>query len=61
MTARDIPAALASRFVDPENLPWEKTRYPGIEQKVLLVDPKTGLLPRSCAWPRARTCPIMST
>ena len=31
MTARDIPASLASRFVDPENLPWEKTRYPGIE------------------------------
>ena len=43
MTARDIPPALASRFVDPQNLPWEKTRYPGIEQKVLLVDPKTGL------------------
>ena len=43
MTARDIPAALASRFVDPQNLPWEKTRYPGIEQKVLLVDQQTGL------------------
>jgi len=43
MTARDIPASLASRFVDPENLPWEKTRYPGIEQKVLLVDQKSGL------------------
>jgi len=43
MTARDIPAALASRFVDPQDLPWEKTRYPGIEQKVLLVDQKTGL------------------
>ena len=43
MTARDTPPALASRFVDPQNLPWEKTRYPGIEQKVLLVDPSTGL------------------
>jgi len=43
MTARDISPALASRFVDPQHLPWEKTRYPGIEQKVLLVDPKTGL------------------
>jgi anti-sigma factor ChrR (cupin superfamily) len=43
MTARDIPSALASRFVDPQDLPWEKTRYPGIEQKVLLVDQKTGL------------------
>ncbi len=44
MTARErIPAELASRFVDPQNVPWEKTRYPGIEQKVLLVDQKTGL------------------
>jgi hypothetical protein len=29
---------LASRFVDVERLPWEKTAYPGIEQKTLLVD-----------------------
>src|SRR5947208_16075970 len=44
MTARDTPPALASRFVDPQNLPWEKTRYPGIEQKTLLIDRGTGLL-----------------
>jgi len=37
-------AELASRFVDVDNLPWEKTRYPGVEQKNLLVDPATGLL-----------------
>jgi len=24
---------LASRFVDVERLPWEKTRYPGVETK----------------------------
>ena len=35
---------LASRFVDVESQPWEKTRYAGIEQKTLLVDSKTGLL-----------------
>ena len=35
---------LASRFVDVENLPWEPTRYPGIEQKTLLVEKETGLL-----------------
>jgi len=28
---------LASTFVDVENRPWEKTRYPGIEQKTLLL------------------------
>ena len=35
---------LASRFVDVEKLPWEKTAYPGIEQKTLLVDKQTGLI-----------------
>jgi anti-sigma factor ChrR (cupin superfamily) len=35
---------LASRFVDVEHLPWEKTAYPGIEQKTLLVDKATGLI-----------------
>ena len=39
-----VPPSLASRFVDVENLPWEKTRYPGVEQKTLLVDRSTGLL-----------------
>jgi anti-sigma factor ChrR (cupin superfamily) len=37
-------SSLASRFVDVERLPWEKTRYPGVEQKTLLVDKQTGLL-----------------
>src|SRR5437868_12443059 len=37
-------AELASHFLDVENMPWEKTRYPGIEQKTLLVDPASGLL-----------------
>ena len=32
------PVELASRFVDVEHLPWEKTAYAGIEQKTLLVD-----------------------
>ena len=43
MTHANLPP-LASRFVDVENLPWEKTRYPGVEQKTLLVDRTTGLL-----------------
>ena len=40
----NVRSELASRFVDVDNLPWEKTRYPGVEQKTLLVDQKTGLL-----------------
>ena len=34
---------LASRFVDVDALPWQGTRFPGIETKVLLADPETGL------------------
>ena len=36
-------AALASRFVDVPSLPWEKTRHPGVETKLLVSDPATGL------------------
>lgn len=43
MTHANLPA-LASRFVDVEKLPWEKTRYPGVEQKTLMVERETGLL-----------------
>jgi anti-sigma factor ChrR (cupin superfamily) len=43
MTNLNLPP-LASRFVDVENLPWEKTRFAGIEQKTLLIDKSTGLL-----------------
>ena len=35
---------LASRFVDVQRLPWEKSRYPGIETKMLLVERNSGLM-----------------
>ncbi len=35
---------LASRFVDVESLPWQKSRFEGIETKTLLVDKASGLL-----------------
>ncbi|MGH8705253.1 MAG: cupin domain-containing protein, partial [Burkholderiales bacterium] len=35
---------LASRFVQIERLPWEKTRFPGVEAKTLLVDRDSGLV-----------------
>jgi anti-sigma factor ChrR (cupin superfamily) len=44
MNAPGKISELASRFVDVESLPWEKTRYPGVEQKTLLVEKETGLL-----------------
>ncbi|MDA1098819.1 MAG: cupin domain-containing protein [Proteobacteria bacterium] len=33
-----------SRFVETHTMPWEETRYPGVEAKTLLVDRRTGLL-----------------
>jgi len=35
---------LASRFVEVAALPWEKTRFPGVEMKTLLVDRETGVV-----------------
>ncbi len=43
MTHANLPP-MASRFVDVAKLPWEKTRYPGVEQKTLLVDRASGVL-----------------
>ncbi len=34
---------LASRLVDTDALPWQATRYPGIEVKTLLFDRASGL------------------
>jgi anti-sigma factor ChrR (cupin superfamily) len=40
----NVRSELASRFVDVPSMPWEKTAYPGITQKTLLVDKSTGLV-----------------
>jgi anti-sigma factor ChrR (cupin superfamily) len=34
---------LASRFVEVAALPWEPTRFPGVETKTLLVDRESGI------------------
>ena len=35
---------MASRFVDVAALPWQKTIYPGVEAKTLLIERDSGLL-----------------
>jgi anti-sigma factor ChrR (cupin superfamily) len=35
---------LASRFVQVAGLPWEGTRFPGVQQKILLVDRDSGVV-----------------
>jgi len=37
-------APLSSRYVDAPNLPWQPSRWPGVETKVLMEDPDTGLM-----------------
>ena len=36
-------AALSSRYIDIEALPWEPSRFPGVENKTLMRDPDTGM------------------
>jgi anti-sigma factor ChrR (cupin superfamily) len=36
-------APLASRYVDVESLPWKPSPYEGVEFKVLMDDPDTGM------------------
>lgn len=35
---------MASRYVDIDALPWEKTRFPGVEMKILMQDKETGMM-----------------
>jgi anti-sigma factor ChrR (cupin superfamily) len=37
-------APQASRFVDVAGLPWESTRFPGVQQKILLLDRDSGVV-----------------
>jgi anti-sigma factor ChrR (cupin superfamily) len=41
--AHQALAALSSRYVDIDRLPWKPTPFPGIEIKVLMEDPESGL------------------
>ena len=43
-------AELASRYVDVEDLPWKKTRFKGVETKVLMEDKESGLLTALFKW-----------
>ncbi len=35
--------ALRSHFVDVAGMPWQETKFPGIEMKVLYTDPESGM------------------
>ncbi len=49
---------MASRYVDVESLPWQPTRFPGIEIKVLLKDEESGLLTALFRWAPGARLPL---
>jgi quercetin dioxygenase-like cupin family protein len=50
MVGQEKLTALASRYVDVDSLPWKPTPCAGIEMKVLVEDPATGLLTALFRW-----------
>jgi quercetin dioxygenase-like cupin family protein len=50
MQGQDRLTALASRYVDVDELPWKPTPCAGIEMKVLVEDPATGLMTALFRW-----------
>jgi quercetin dioxygenase-like cupin family protein len=50
MKGQDRLTALASRYVAVDELPWKPTPCPGIDMKVLVEDPATGLMTALFRW-----------
>lgn len=50
MKGQEKLTALASRYVEVDELPWKPTPCAGIEMKVLVEDPATGLLTALFRW-----------
>ena len=36
-------AALSSRYIDIESIPWVASPFPGVENKLLMQDPESGM------------------
>jgi anti-sigma factor ChrR (cupin superfamily) len=49
---------LASRYVDVGSLPWKPTGFPGIDMKILLTEPETGLLTALFRWQPGAVLPL---
>ena len=49
---------LASRYVNVDDLPWKPTPTPGIDMKVLLDVPETGLLTALFRWAPGTALPL---
>ncbi len=57
LPGQEALAALASRYVTLDTIPWQPTRFPGIEQKILMEDKERGLLTALMRWAPGSTLP----
>ena len=55
---QDALSPLASRFVDVDSLPWKPTQCEGVEMKILLEDPDTGLMTALFRWQPGAKLPL---
>ncbi len=55
---QDSLTPLASRFVDVDSLPWKPTQCEGVEMKILLEDPETGLMTALFRWQPGAKLPL---
>ena len=51
-------AALSSRYVEFDNLPWETGRWEGIRSKTLMEDPERGLKTALIEWSPGASLPL---
>ncbi|MDH4247507.1 MAG: cupin domain-containing protein [Deltaproteobacteria bacterium] len=52
------PQLLSSHFINPENLSWQPTKYPGVDIKVLYQDEPRGLMTALFRWAPGSSLPF---
>jgi len=57
-TAHNGLAALASRYVDVDDLPWKPTGHDGVDIKVLMEDAESGFLTALFRWAPGSKLPL---
>ena len=55
---QDSLAPLASRFVEVDSIPWKPTQCDGVEMKILLEDPDSGLMTALFRWQPGARLPL---
>jgi anti-sigma factor ChrR (cupin superfamily) len=58
LQGQEALSALASRYVALDAIPWQPTRFPGIEQKILMEDKERGLFTALMRWAPGSTLPM---